>query len=47
MPTQYGESVVMRLLIQNSSNFSLEKLGMPPDMLERFRKLIQRPSGMV
>ncbi|MDP1524049.1 MAG: ATPase, T2SS/T4P/T4SS family [Methylotenera sp.] len=47
MPTQYGESVVMRLLIQNSSGFSLEKLGMPPDMLERFRKLIHRPSGMV
>jgi MSHA biogenesis protein MshE len=47
MPTQYGESVVMRLLIQNSSNFALDKLGMPPDMLERFRKLIHRPSGMV
>jgi len=47
MPTQYGESVVMRLLIQNSSGFSLEKLGMPADMLERFRKLIHRPSGMV
>ncbi len=47
MPTQYGESVVMRLLIQNSSGFSLEKLGMPSEMLERFRKLIHRPSGMV
>lgn len=47
MPTQYGESVVMRLLIQNSSEFSLEKLGMPSEMLERFRKLIKRPSGMV
>jgi MSHA biogenesis protein MshE len=47
MPTQYGESVVMRLLIQNTSGFSLEKLGMPADMLERFRKLIHRPSGMV
>jgi len=47
MPTQYGESVVMRLLIQNSSGFVLEKLGMPSDMLERFRKLIHRPSGMV
>ncbi len=47
MPTQYGESVVMRLLIQNTSGFSLEKLGMPSDMLERFRKLIHRPSGMV
>ncbi|PKO45084.1 MAG: MSHA biogenesis protein MshE [Betaproteobacteria bacterium HGW-Betaproteobacteria-22] len=47
MPTQYGESVVMRLLIQDGANFSLEKLGMPPEMLERFRKLIHRPSGMV
>lgn len=47
MPTQYGESVVMRLLIQNTSGFSLEKLGMPGEMLERFRKLIHRPSGMV
>jgi MSHA biogenesis protein MshE len=47
MPTQYGESVVMRLLIQNTSGFSLDKLGMPADMLKRFRKLIHRPSGMV
>ncbi|MES1987022.1 MAG: ATPase, T2SS/T4P/T4SS family [Pseudomonadota bacterium] len=47
MPTQYGEAVVMRLLIQNTSGFSLEKLGMPADMLARFRKLINRPSGMV
>ncbi len=47
MPTQYGESVVMRLLIQNTSSFTLESLGMPKDMLERFRKLIHRPSGMV
>jgi MSHA biogenesis protein MshE len=47
MPTQYGESVVMRLLIQNTENFALDKLGMPSDMLVRFRKLIHRPSGMV
>ncbi|HLD09474.1 MAG TPA: GspE/PulE family protein [Methylophilaceae bacterium] len=47
MPTQYGESVVMRLLIQNTSSFSLEKLGMSPEMLKRFRRLIHRPSGMV
>jgi len=47
MPTQFGESVVMRLLIQSSEGFSLDKLGMPPDMLARFRKLIHRPSGMV
>jgi len=47
MPTQYGESVVMRLLIQNAASFTLEKLGMPPQMLERFRKLIRHPNGLV
>jgi MSHA biogenesis protein MshE len=47
MPTQYGETVVMRLLIQNTGHFKLDKLGMPPDLLVRFRKLINRPSGMV
>lgn len=47
MPTQYGETVVMRLLIQNTAHFQLDKLGMPPDLLERFRKMINRPSGMV
>lgn len=47
MPTQYGETVVMRLLIQNTSHFQLDKLGMPPDLLQRFRKMINRPSGMV
>jgi MSHA biogenesis protein MshE len=47
MPTQYGESVVMRLLNQSGSFLALDKLGMPPDMLKRFREIIQRSSGMV
>lgn len=47
MPTQYGETMVMRLLIQNTSHFQLDKLGMPPELLQRFRKMINRPSGMV
>jgi MSHA biogenesis protein MshE len=47
MPTQYGESVVMRLLNQSGSFLTLDKLGMPPDMLKRFREIIQRSSGMV
>jgi len=47
MPTIYGESVVMRLLIQNAEGFSLEKLGMPPALLARFRKLLHRPDGMI
>lgn len=47
MPTVYGESVVMRLLIQNRLGFSLEKLGMSEEMLLRFRRLLSRSNGMV
>ncbi len=47
MPTQYGESVVMRLLNQSGSFLTLDKLGMPPVMLKRFREIIQRSNGMV
>ncbi len=47
MPTQYGESVVMRLLNQSTGLLGLDKLGMPPRMLERLRHAISRPSGMV
>ncbi len=47
MPTQNGESIVMRLLPQESGFLSLEKLGMPEDMLEEYRRLIQRPNGLV
>ena len=30
MPTQYGESVVLRLLDQSNNLMTLEQLGMPP-----------------
>jgi MSHA biogenesis protein MshE len=47
MPTMYGESVVMRLLNQSSALLPLEKLGMPAVTEERFRRLVERTSGMV
>src|SRR5581483_11947946 len=47
MPTQYGESVVMRLLNQSSGILGLDRIGMPPEMLESLRRIIHRPSGMV
>ena len=47
MPVQHGESIVMRLLDQSAGLLSLEESGMPRDLLERFRKLIRRPNGMV
>ena len=47
MPTQFGESVVMRLLVQNAALMDLARLHMPPRVLERFRSAIHRPSGIV
>ncbi|TBR11266.1 MAG: type II/IV secretion system protein, partial [Rugosibacter sp.] len=47
MPTQHGESVVMRLLAQNTGLLHLDRLHMPPHILERFRHAINRPSGIV
>jgi MSHA biogenesis protein MshE len=46
-PTQYGEAVVMRLLRQEGGMIGLDKLGMPADMLKRFREIIRRSNGMV
>ena len=47
MPTQFGESVVMRLLNQNTGLLGLDRLNMPPRILERLRHAVRRPSGMV
>ena len=47
MPIEYGESVVMRLLDQTSGVTDLDDVGMPPAMLERFRRLIKMPHGLV
>lgn len=47
MPIQAGESVVMRLLDQSGNMLNLEGLGMPKSILERFRRNIHRPHGMV
>ena len=47
MPTQYGESVVMRLLNQSGGVLTLDRLGMPARILERVRAVLQRPSGMI
>ena len=47
MPTQYGESVVMRLLNQAGNTLRLESIGMPRKLLERFRAVVQRPNGLV
>lgn len=47
LPATYGESVVMRLLMQGSSMRRLDNIGMPTEMLKRFREVLGRSSGMV
>jgi MSHA biogenesis protein MshE len=47
LPVQYGESVVMRLLNRKAGLLSLDGIGMPADMLKRFREVLQRTNGMV
>lgn len=47
MPTQYGETVVMRLLDQTEGILSLEKIGMPEKILSRYKVSITRPHGLV
>lgn len=47
MPTQYGESAVMRLLNQATGVLGIDNIGMPAEMVERMRTVINRTSGMV
>ncbi|MEO7243070.1 MAG: GspE/PulE family protein [Variovorax sp.] len=47
MPTQHGESVVMRLLNQSGGVLELDRLGMPAPMLERVQYALSRASGMI
>ncbi len=46
-PTIYGESVVLRLLSQESVEYDLERLGMSKEQLEVVLELIERPFGMI
>ncbi|MBK7613797.1 MAG: type II/IV secretion system protein [Vitreoscilla sp.] len=47
LPSQHGESVVMRLLGQDNNVRRLDSIGMPAAMLTRFRDILGRSSGMV
>ena len=47
LPTSYGESVVMRLLIQGAGMRRLDGIGMPEAMLKRFREVLGRSAGLV
>jgi len=47
LPVIQGETVVMRILSRNQIIMHLDGLNFSPDMLERYRKLVTRPYGMI
>jgi type IV pilus assembly protein PilB len=46
LPTQFGESVVLRVLDRSTVNLDLEALGMPDDVHNYILEIIQRPNGI-
>ena len=47
LPTMFGESIVCRVLDRTVVQLDLNKVGMDPLTLERFRLMITRPNGIV
>src|SRR5262249_55485323 len=47
LPTIFGEKIVMRILDKSGVVLDLQKLGFEEEDLERFRKVIQTPYGMI
>ncbi len=46
LPTQYGESVVLRVLDRSNVNLPLEALGMPAPIQEYVRETVAKPNGI-
>ena len=46
LPTQYGESVVLRVLDRSSVNLDLEALNMPPYIFNYLITTIEKPNGI-
>ncbi|WP_414661776.1 type II secretion system ATPase GspE [Horticoccus sp. 23ND18S-11] len=46
LPTQFGESVVLRVLDQSAVRLDISQLGMPPDVLEGIHEIVRRPNGI-
>ena len=46
LPTQFGESVVLRVLDKGVVNLELDSLGLPEDVQENILEVIRRPNGI-
>ncbi|MBI3886317.1 MAG: Flp pilus assembly complex ATPase component TadA [Opitutae bacterium] len=46
LPTQFGESVVLRVLDQSAVQLDLGQLGLPAEILAGVQEIIRRPNGI-
>ncbi|HUG10326.1 MAG TPA: type II secretion system ATPase GspE [Opitutaceae bacterium] len=46
LPTQFGESLVLRVLDQSVVNLDINTLGMPADVFDGVNEIIRRPNGI-
>ena len=46
LPTQFGESVVLRVLDQSAVQLDIGQLGMPEDVFEGIQEIVKRPNGI-
>ncbi len=47
LPTQFGESVVLRILDRSAVQLDLDKLGVPEDVKKTLRDMIKLPNGII
>ena len=47
LPTQYGESVVLRILDRSAVQLDLDKLGVPENVKKTLREMIKMPNGII
>ena len=46
LPTQFGESVVLRVLDQSAVKLDISQLGMPEDVFNGIQDIVRRPNGI-
>ncbi|MEZ5897491.1 MAG: type II secretion system ATPase GspE [Parvularculaceae bacterium] len=47
LPARFGERVVLRILDKEEAKFELDALGMPAEILGRFKQVLKRPNGII
>jgi len=47
LPTQFGESIVLRVLDQSAVQLDLSQIGLPPEIYRELGEVIRRPNGIV